>query len=57
MPEAQVIGWIDAGHAIIAPASVGVGLAPAAGKHYSFALAEVIWRVSDKTPGITNTRE
>src|SRR4029450_13242802 len=54
MPEGHAVRRIDGGHAIIAPASEAVRLATIAGKHCSFALAEIIYRVSGKASGITN---
>ena len=57
VPEAKAIGGIDGSHAIIAPASTGVSLAAGAAKHCVFSLGEVTWRISDKTPGITNAWE
>jgi hypothetical protein len=56
-PEGHTVGRIDGGIAIIAPASVGAGLAASAGKHCSFPLAKVTWRVTDEASGITNARE
>ena len=56
-PEAHVIGGIDRGHAIIAPAAVGAGLAASAGEHCRFPLAKVTWRVTDEAPRITNPGE
>jgi hypothetical protein len=41
MPEADIIGRIDAQIAIIAPAPARMALEAAAIGHYSFALAEV----------------
>jgi hypothetical protein len=54
MPEANAIGGIDRGHAIIAPAAVGAELAPRASKHGSFSPPEVIQWVGSQTPGITD---
>ena len=56
-PEAHAVGGIDVGIAIIAPASVGAGLAASAGKHCGFPLPKVTWRVTDEASGITNARE
>ena len=50
MPEGHAIGRIDGGHAIIAPAADGAGLAPGAVEHYGFPLAEVIRWVSSRRP-------
>src|SRR5205807_9366665 len=57
VPEACAIGRIDGSHTIIAPAAVGIGLAPGAGEHCVFPLTEVVQRVAGKTPGITNAWE
>ena len=56
-PEAHVIGGIDGGHAIIAPASIGAYLASCASEHDRFPLTEVIGRIGGQTAGITNARE
>ena len=56
-PEGHVIGGIDRGHAIIAPAAVGARLAASAAEQRSFALAKVTWRVGGKTSRITNAWE
>jgi hypothetical protein len=42
VPEAQIIGRIDSQHAVIAPASTGMGLVAPTGGHYGFALTEII---------------
>ena len=57
MPEAHPIGRIDGCHGIIAPASIGVALAPGAGEHCSLTLAKVIRRITSQTTGITNVWE
>ena len=56
-PEGHAIGGIDGGHAIIAPAAIGVGLAPRASEHCSFPLAKVTWRVGLEAPRIANPGE
>ena len=45
MPEGHAIGWIDAGHGVVPPATSVVGLVAAAIEHCSFPLSEVTWRV------------
>ena len=57
VPEAKAIGRIDRCHAIVAPAAEGVGLAPSAGEHCSFALGKVTWRIRLQAPGITDARK
>lgn len=57
MPEAHPVGRIDGCHGIIAPASIGVGLAPGAREHCSLTLAKVIGRITGQTTGITNVWE
>ncbi len=42
MPEGEIIDRIDGGHAVIPPASAGMGLVTAAYGHDGFALAEII---------------
>ena len=42
VPESDAVGGIDCGHAVIAPASGGMGLVAAAQSHDGFALAEII---------------
>jgi len=57
MPEGHAIGWIDAGHGVIAPAAPVVGLVACAILHYSFPLSEITCRVTGKTPSVTNSGE
>ena len=42
VPESNIIDRIDGGHAVIPPASAGMGLVTAAYRHDSFALTEII---------------
>ena len=55
VPEARVIRGIDAEVAVIAPARA-VRLRPRTIEHVRFALAKVAGWITNKTPGITNTR-
>ena len=55
MPEGHAIGRVDSGHAVIAPPVSGLG-ADAIG-HDGFTLAEIIWRISLKTPRVTDAGE
>ena len=57
MPEGHAIGWIDAGHGVVPPATSVVGLVAAAIEHCSFPLSEVTWRISFQTSSIPNSRE
>jgi hypothetical protein len=56
VPESDAVGGIDCGHAVIAPASGGMGLVAAARSHDSFALAEIIQRIGSQPARITNRR-
>jgi len=55
MPEGYAIGRVHSRHAVIAPTISGLGAD--AVFHDGFTLAEIIWRIGLKTPGITNAGE
>ena len=57
MPEAHAVGRIDGCHGIIAPTSIGIGLAPGAREQCSLTLAKVIRRITGQTTGIANAWE
>ena len=42
VPESEIIDRINRGHAVIAPASAGMGLVTPAHSHDGFALTEII---------------
>ena len=42
MPESEIVGGIDGRHAVISPASAGMGLMTTTHSHDAFALPEII---------------
>jgi hypothetical protein len=56
MPEGEIIDGIDCQHAVVAPASAGMGLVAPTGGHYGFALTEIIQGIRSQPSGITNGR-
>ena len=55
VPETKAVGRIDRIHAVVTPTPRREKLGAAAINHDSFPLAEVIWRISRKASGVTDT--
>ena len=56
VPEGEIIGRINGGHAVIPPASAGMGLVTAARDHNGFALTEIIQWIRSQPAGIADGR-
>ena len=56
MPESEIIDRIDGGHAVIPPASAGMGLVTTACGHDGFALTEIIQRIRSEPASIADGR-
>ena len=56
MPEGEIIDRIDGGHAVIAPASAGMGLVTAPHDHDGFALTEIIQWIPSQSASIADGR-
>ena len=56
MPEGEIIDRIDGGHAVIPPASAGMGLVTTARGHYRFALTEIIQWIRSEPASIADGR-
>ena len=56
MPESKIIDRIDGGHAVIPPASAGMGLVTAARSHDGFALTEITQWVRSQPASIADGR-